>query len=476
MRLPYLRPRWYQIPVFRAYSEGIKRFLITWPRRHGKDVTSAQLLLMEAMKRVGNYWYLFPTRAWAERAIWNNTQEIVIDGKKRAGKLLDILFPDELVASKHEKDLKIVLINGSVIQFSGTDNLDFVGQGGYGYILSEYSLHRPDVTSYISPILEEADAFLVMNGTLRGKQNHLYQSFETNFSNPSWFTQWLTPDITKQYYWSGDDIQINPELKGVINLETGRPYRNIQDLVDSGEISYALARQEFLNEAVLNNEKGYYAHEYKAAMNDGRIGSAKYDHTLPVFTFWDLGKGTAQKCTDAMSVWYVQFPKDDLPKPSKISLIDYEESRGQAWSEHARKLNSKGYMYGNHYAPWDINKGIAGVEGNNLQWAKESGIDFVPVPRRSNGIMNSIEICRRKWKICSFSEKTFDTVDSLASYHEKTDRNGIGMGVPEHDNSSNLADSFRLMCEAIELGIVRQKASQDNMEWVADFKFDGYFD
>ena len=476
MIIPTLPPRWYQAPLFRAYAQGVKRFLYTWPRRHGKDVCMFQILQEEAMKRVGNYWYLFPTRAWAERAIWNNTQEIVVAGKKRAGKLVDILIPEGLPVTKHEKDLKITYPNGSVLQFSGTDNLDFVGQGGAAFGISEHSLHRPDVTSYISPILEEANAMLILQGTLRGKQNHLYQQYEKNYDNPDWFTQWLVPEITKQYYWVGDGMSINPELQGVTNSETGREYQNIQKLVDSGEISYSLARQEFLNEAVLNNERGYYAHEYAKCRDDGRLHDADYDPRLPVFTFWDLGKGTAQKCTDAMSVWFVQFPDDDFNNPKRIHIIDYEESRGKAWAEHARLLNSKGFMYGNHYAPWDINKGIAGIDGNNLQWAKESGIDFTAVPRRGYSIMNAVEICRRRWNGLHFTSKCADAVDMLASYHEKTDRNGVGQGVPEHDNSSNCADAFRCMCEALEKNMVTPKNQSNDFSWVDEIELDGYFD
>ncbi len=433
-----------------------------------------QTMQMEALRRVGNYWYLFPTRAWAERAIWNNTQEIVVNGRKRTGKLVDILVPEGLKVNKHEKDLKIVYPNGSVMQFSGTDNLDFVGQGGACFGISEYSLHRPDVTSYISPILEEANAMMILQGTLRGKQNHLYQNYEKNFNSPEWFTQWLVPEITKQYYWMGDGVSINPELAGKINAETGREYQNIQKLVDSGEISYALARQEFLNEAVLNNERGYYAHEYAKARDDGRLHTAEYDQRLPVYTFWDLGKGTAQKCTDAMSVWYVQFPDENLKSPKRVNMIDYDESRGKLWAEHARLLNSKGYMYGNHYAPWDINKGIAGIDGNNLQWARESGIEFVPVPRRGYNIMAAIEICRRRWNGLNFASKTADAVDTLASYHEKVDRNGVGQGAPEHDNSSNCADAFRCMCEALDKGLVQPRNMNQGWEDV-EFNMDGFF-
>ena len=166
-----------------------------------------------------------------------------------------------------------------------------------------------------------------------------------------------------------------------------------------------------------------------------------------MYTFWDLGKGTAAKCTDAMAVWFVQFPHNDLPEPSSIRLIHFEETRGGVWADHATNLREKGWEYGGHYAPWDINSGKAGMAGNNLLWAKEAGIEFTPVQRRGQGIMASIELCRRIWKKVEFAKGTAtEGAERLSEYHEKKDREGNHMGIPEHDsNASNVADGFRTM-------------------------------
>ncbi len=319
--LPTMHPRWYQTALFKAYWQGCKNMVVSWPRRHGKDMMSSQILLTEALRFTDNYWYLYPTRAHADRVVWQKRGEMMINGEMRSGKVIDFLFPAEVVRQKWENDLSIELINGSLIMFGGTDDGSFVGQGGRGYLLAEASLHKTDVTGMIAPIQEESNAFLLLQGTMRGKQNHLYKIHEANKNRPGWFTQWLLPEQTKMYYWVGDGMRLNPELQGKISPYTGRPYTNIQDLVDSAKISYSLARQEFLNEAILANEHGYYIHEYEIAKNEGRIGRGAHDPTLPVYTFWDLGKGTAANCTDAMAMWLVQFPLNDLPNPKKIRLI-----------------------------------------------------------------------------------------------------------------------------------------------------------
>ena len=93
IQIPAILPRHYQCNAWRAFDSGVRNLLISHPRRHGKDVTTASILSKEAISRVGSYYYLFPTRKWAERAIWNNI--VTINGK--SGNLLDIIFPKEIV-------------------------------------------------------------------------------------------------------------------------------------------------------------------------------------------------------------------------------------------------------------------------------------------------------------------------------------------------------------------------------------------
>jgi hypothetical protein len=164
-----------------------------------------------------------------------------------------------------------------------------------------------------------------------------------------------------------------------------------------------------------------------------------------------------------MAMWLVQFPNNDLPNPKKIRLIGFEETRGGVWEDHATLLRGKGYEYGGHFMPWDINKGAAGVSGSNLQWAKEAGIEFTPVQRRGQGIMSAIELCRRVWSLLEFCPGTAtDGAERLSEYHEKKDREGNFMGVPEHDSkSSNVADGFRTMVEALDKNIVRYNPPND---------------
>ena len=55
IRLPQLKPRDYQMGAWKALDNGARNILISHPRRHGKDVTTASILSKKSMTRVGSW-------------------------------------------------------------------------------------------------------------------------------------------------------------------------------------------------------------------------------------------------------------------------------------------------------------------------------------------------------------------------------------------------------------------------------------
>ena len=45
--------------AWKALEAGSKNILISWARRHGKDVTTASMLSQRAIERAGSYYYYF---------------------------------------------------------------------------------------------------------------------------------------------------------------------------------------------------------------------------------------------------------------------------------------------------------------------------------------------------------------------------------------------------------------------------------
>ena len=66
IRIPTIEPRDYQVPFLKAFDKGAQYSVISWHTRAGKDVTSFNAMMKRAITTAGNYYYLFPTRAWAQ--------------------------------------------------------------------------------------------------------------------------------------------------------------------------------------------------------------------------------------------------------------------------------------------------------------------------------------------------------------------------------------------------------------------------
>lgn len=182
-------PREYQLPLFQAMDAGTKRAVIVWHRRAGKDKACFNYMVKRAFQRVGTYFYFLPEYSQAKKVIWDNIDN---DGFR----MIDHI-PPELIKSTNATDLKITLINNSVIQLMGADNFSKsgVGTNPVGVVMSEYSINNPEVWDFIRPILKVNGGWAIFNFTPRG-QNHAFKLLTQAQANEKWFTQILTVNDT----------------------------------------------------------------------------------------------------------------------------------------------------------------------------------------------------------------------------------------------------------------------------------------
>jgi hypothetical protein len=182
-------PRDYQLPLLKAMDKGVKRAVITWNRRSGKDKTCFNFIVKKAVERVGTYFYFLPSYTQAKKVIWDNIDN---DGFK----MLDHI-PKELVKNSNATELKIELINGSIIQLIAADEFakSGVGTNPIGVVFSEFSITHPDAWKYVSPILAVNGGWAIFNFTPRGK-NHAWELLE-RAKRSDWFWEVLTVDDTK---------------------------------------------------------------------------------------------------------------------------------------------------------------------------------------------------------------------------------------------------------------------------------------
>jgi hypothetical protein len=159
---------------------------------------------------------------------------------------------------------------------------------------------------------------------------------------------------------------------------------------------------------------------------------------LPVHTFWDLGIG------DSTAIGFVQ------QVGAQIHAIDYYEASGEGLSHYARVLQDRGYVYGRHYAPHDIQVRELGSGRSRIETAAALGLklEIAPNVPLEDGIHAARMLLPRMW----FDEKKCARwLDALANYRwaENKQLNEL-RSTPVHDWSSHAADMTRYLAVSLE--------------------------
>lgn len=409
------KPRDYQIPIFKAMDNGFKRIIQVWNRRAGKEKTDINIMARELYKKVGAYYYIFPTYNQGKKILWNGAD-------KEGVRFLDHL-PEETRRRTVGNEMFIEFKNGSTFQVVGSDNIDsIVGTNPLGVVFSEYSLQDPMAWDYIRPILAENGGWALFNFTPRG-ENHAKELLDYALTDPvNWYVSVLNVDDTKT---------MSPET-----LEQERK----EIIAKNGDDS--IFRQEYYNSFSAALQGSYYGKIIEALDIKEQITTVPYDEALPVMTWWDLG------VNDSMSIGF--FQQHGL----QWRMIDYEEGSGEGLGYYIKILSDKGYLYSKHYAPHDIAVKEMGTGKSRLETAKELGIKFETIILGDGKIksavpMLSIEdgIQAVRVKLPSLwidKEKCSRVVKALKNYHKEYDEvNKVYRNNPKHDWSSHCADMMR---------------------------------
>jgi hypothetical protein len=407
-------PREYQIPIFKAFDNGKKRIIQVWHRRAGKEKTDINIVARELFRKVGAYYYVFPTYNQGKKILWNGADK---DGMR----FLDH-FPEELRNRTVGNEMFIEFKNGSTFQVIGSDNIDsIVGTNPRGVVFSEYSLQDPKAWDYVRPILAENEGWAIFNFTPRG-ENHAKDLLDYALSDKeNWFVSNLTVDDTKA---------ISKKI-----LEQER--REIK--AKNGDDS--IYQQEYYNSFSASLQGSYYGKIIEKMEGNGKITQVPYEENLLVDTWWDLG------INDSMAVGF--FQKHGL----QWRLIDYIEGSGEGLRYYRDLLEEKGYSYGKHYAPHDIVVKELGTGKSRLETAKDLGLKFEIIQEKDKiksavpniPIQDGIQALRGRLPSLLIDENNCSRViKSLKNYHKDYDEvNKVYRNNPKHDWSSHCADMMR---------------------------------
>lgn len=398
----YQKPFWVNIQ-----DEPVKRAVVIWPRRHGKDKTFVNAMLMQMLRRPGNYFYVFPEFNQGRKALWDNLDS-------QGFKTLDHI-PQELRVRTDRQQMLIELYNGSIFQIIGASDIDrIVGTNPVGIAFSEYSLMSPAVLGYLLPILHENKGFAWFNFTPRGN-NHA-KTLLDQAKREGWFVSYLTA-LEAGVYTAAELEEIKKEYIGLYGDEK-------------------LFNQEFMCSFEEPIQGSYYGDLMTQAEIQGRITQVPQLSHLPVHTYWDLGVG------DSTAIWFVQYNGD------AVNVIDYYENNSQGLDHYIKTLQNKPYVYGTHTAPHDIKVREFGSGLSRLETARNLGIHFQIAPKLS--IEDGINAVRLTLGRCYFDKVLTDLgVEALKQYHRKYNEETRAYdNKPSHDWSSHGSDAFRYFAVA----------------------------
>lgn len=397
IRIPNFDPRPYQLDFFRAMDNGCKRAVLVWHRRAGKEVACFNWMIKQAFSdRVGTYVYFFPTSTLGRRILW--------DGANKEGKrFLDYIPKEIILGNPNSNEMKIRLINGSVIQIIGSDQIINVGINPIGCVFSEFSLQDPKTWNFVRPILRENGGWAVFNFTPRGK-NYAYDLFLMAEHNPEWFCQKLTIKDTNIL----TDADMDQERRE--------------------GMSEHLIQQEYYCSFEQGIEGAYYAKLLSKI--DNQLCSVPFQPYSVVDTYWDLGVG------DETVILLVQNIGNE------IHIINMYRNHGEGLNHYAKWLKEQAdkyeYTYGTHYAPHDIQvRELGSGAQTRLEIAKSLGIHFKIVPNLpiSEGIELARGIFPRVW---IDKEKCNFLIKSLENYHKTfNERLNVYSDKPLHNWASH---------------------------------------
>lgn len=396
VQIPY-KPRVLQ----KEAARGMKahRFgLLVCHRRWGKSVFGVNLLQQGALmceKQRPRFAYIGPTYRQAKAIVW--------DYLKFYARPVPGMVPNE-------SELRCDYPNGGQVRVYGGDDPDSL-RGLYfdGVVVDEYGLHQADIFSTVlRPALSDRQGWALFLGTPNGK-NQFYDLHQYAALEPSWFHAVYKASET-----------------GILSAEELAEARKVMT-ADEYAQEYECSFEAAVKGAI-------YAPELERARGGARISSVPYDPILPVDTDWDLGVG------DSTAIWFSQSLRS-----GEIRLIDYYEASGEGLPHYAQVLRSKGYTYGTHWAPFDIQVKELGSGRSRLEVAKSLGIAFQIAPNVP--IDDGIHAARMIFPRCYFDAvKCKPGLEALQHYRrDYNTRLNEFKPTPVHDWASHGADAFRYL-------------------------------
>ena len=400
VQIPYT-PRPLQADLHKSLDKY--RFaVLSCHRRFGKSVAIINHLIRAALThklKNPRFAYIAPTYKQAKSIAWDYL-------KMFAGAIPGAKF--------HETELRCDLPNGSRITLLSSEQPDSLrGLFLDGVCIDEVAQVEPRLwNEIIRPALSDRKGFCYFIGTPAGMSNLFYELYQYALGDDEWFTYTAKASETK--------IIDQKELDAA--------------KAQMGDTRY---RQEFECDWIANIEGSVYGNIIKDLEEKQQLTKIGYDPSLEVHTAWDLG------VDDSTAITFFQ------KLGNQIMVIDYYENNREGLPHYVKVVKDKDYIYGDHFAPHDIEVMEFSTGRTRNEVAYQLGIRFRILPKLNleDGIHSLKMILPRCW----FNvETTQPLINALRQYHRKyNDKMKMFSNKPVRDWSSHACDSARYMAMSI---------------------------
>ena len=407
---------------FKPFLDPQYRYLVSYGGRGGaKSWSIAQILVLRAFQK--------PTRILCVREVQRSISESVL----------------QLLADTIERMGLRDYFDVQKTQIIGTNGSRFIFEGVKSNISKVKSMEGIDIC-----FCEEADqlsysSWMTLIPTVRKEGSQFMISFNPNDEMDDTYQRFVV-NTPPQTYVVKTNWSENPWFPNQLNKE--RLYLK--------EKNTDLYNHIWEGEVLSNRDGAYFA---KFIPQD-QIMDFKVEPNLPVDTYWDLG------VSDSTCIWLIQ------QIGMEIRVVDCYENQGEGlqfyinWLHDWRTKNSA--VFGEHYAPHDIQVRELGTGKSRLETARKLGIHFRVVRRLS--IEDGIHAARAILPKCYFEKtNTKDGLQALRRYRKEFDeKKGIYKPHPLHDWSSHYADAFRYFAIAFRDRSKQKQVGQPqaNISWL----------
>jgi phage terminase large subunit len=317
-------------------------------------------------------------------------------------------------ATAHESELRLDLPNGGQVRLFGSDNPDAL-RGIYsdGVVLDEAADMSPRVFNEIlRPALSDRKGWAVWIGTPKG-QNDFFDLWQRSKEDDAYFNLMMRASQTG--------------LVDSVELDDARRMMTPEQYAQEYECSFTAA--------ILG---AYYGREMEEVEEKGRMVSGLYDPGMEVHTCWDLG------VSDDTVIWFFQ------QKGFEIRWIDFHASNGYGLDYYAKLLQDRGYKYGRHHLPHDVEMRVQGagyVATSRRETLEGLGIPVTTGPRVKD-VAERINAVRRMLPRSWFDKDKCEAgIKSLRQYRREWDEiRKVFQERPYHNEHSHPADAFGEGC------------------------------